>query len=401
VFLRRFFILLILCFSVFLSSCGLYHEVLITGDSGQASSSVLFPEISTPEITVHDFKTEKIPEYDKNSAADSYLSLIYRKDMSNSSFVIATTANNKYFTADEDMQTVSALKYERMQKIKDMYGIELTEYRLTEQALIEGLENASSSHTYFCDLMMVKEPLLDILYEKDLLVSLSLLPFSDLSSVYFDDIYSDGTFIKGIKGSASYSYSECYMLYVNHEYEELGHLVSSVKNGSLILSEILEKGMGNGISSYIGGDLLYDYINIHIGDFVDSRLAEIVNGTTEFENSECDFIFAPASYAKTLKSKNINFVMLPFPKINEADNDYPTVLPDVEKNELIFACPEYPSGFDNSGIMLSAVNATHYMVGAAVLRNEYSHSVMKNNTAILMLNYIFGLKNTQRGLFEK
>lgn len=403
-----------------LTGCG--TSLLLTEGMDAPSTETNGITGKIPPLTTPSYYKPGAPTVDDTYTPEYQLQLLAERDFGGGIFLTVQEEglDNAIFPSDEDLINVYADRRNRL--IAEKYNMEFACITKTAEEIVTELTEAKRTDSYFADLLIVSPSLFKQLKEGGLLQALDPLPFFEIDSVCIrsdatKEINSQWSEIYGIWGDALRQPGRAYGVYYNTaQAKSMGcpNFYNAVTDGAWNLNTLLEYAEE--------GKLVFD------GDVEDLLLSMSgLNSATEEGKAllagdkfaallsaveECRYHSEESAKEAFLAGKTLFYIgtlgeltelsqaelisgLLPLPKFNRTDTDYPYVL---DQSELpILACPINVTSTAGTGIMLSALNAASCdEVEEIFLQGAETH--VRDNGSFIALPYCIGTLTFDRKL---
>lgn len=405
-----------LCTLTACSTAASLNDTTSTRESTTTLSALTEGSLTTPP-----YYTPEPIEPNDIYTPENQLSLLADRDFDGSYFLIVQEEGleNAIFPTSDELLSIYSDRRNRL--VQEKYNVHLASRVMSENALVKELSEAIENGNYFCDLLIVSPDLLERLQNEDLLLALDTLPFFETDSICINsqataELNCDRSGIYGIWGDVLRQPTRQFCVYFNESLaESLGfpNFYADVRAGDWTIEDFLaaaevagEREGVNGIlyngsisdllfsasglssTSVEGGELtsdptyqsyLYRFSSLTNGASVDP-LKDFLAGETLF------YVGTLGDYSSFALTDEV-FGVLPMPKYNATDEDYPGI---TDQSVLpVLACPKNVATLEGSGIMLSALNAA----SCDEINEMYLQSAeqyVRTNGSYLMLPYLIG-----------
>lgn len=408
-------------FSLVLSSCGL---IVIGGEKAETGETLPFdqPEgVDTGDAQSGETEStpNRGPEAPETAAdrAKKRVGALADLNFSGQSFIVATTSNMTFATDGDNYYDRVLLLRDSI--VEEKYNIDIITVFADEGRIETDLRNAALSGDYYADLLSVSEYKIGRLASEGLIMNLRSLPFYSTAQSYsrFSGEAAAGNAIYADIGAASGDFSKIWAVFFNREIAEgLGYdLDLMVKDGEWTWDSfdrisrkaadqlgIVGQGsamMGNEYTDIVfrsGGERLVDNTLGKVPEisFNSEGIESLVHlscnliygnpaayktasGATEddffslFGSGQLLFAMAPLSCMSELSVLDVEWGVLPIPKVSEEQEHYYAY---TEGTANVLAVPSENNKFDMTGIIIGALNTASY----ELLAEEYKTSCLYN-----------------------
>lgn len=386
-------------------------------DEGSQGDSTLTakPASSIPTTTPPSYYAPPTPDNDGTYTPEYQLSLLAERDFEGAIFLAIQEKGleNAIFPSADELTEVYADRRNRL--ISQKYNVELACISKTADEILDELTKAKTTGEYYADLLVVSPSLYKQLKEKNLLLSLDNIPFFEQNSECISqeatiELNSGWTGTYGIWGDALRQPTKGYAVYYNlAQAKVIGcpNFYSMVEDGTFTLSALLNAA-NVGMLTYDGNpsDLIFALTGINSATEEGQALPESEPFTALLDQFNAYHYIPEEGSAKDafLAGKSLFYIgqlgefssfcqfkdgvgILPLPKYAATDAEYPNL---VDQSVLpILACPVNVNSQENSGIMLSALNAASCdEIEQIFLQSAEPH--VRDNGSALMLPYCVG-----------
>ncbi|MBQ8288326.1 MAG: hypothetical protein IJX76_06095 [Clostridia bacterium] len=404
-----------------LTGCGTSALLSETGQTESALTTGTVGEI--PALTTPSYYTPEDPNTDETYTPEYQLQLLAERDFEEGIFLAIQEEGleNAIFPSDDDLINVYADRRNRL--IAEKYNVEFACITKTADEIVSELSAAKTTGSYFADLLIVSPSLFKQLKSKGLLQALDPLPFFEIDSVCIrsdatTEINSGWSGIYGIWGDALRQPGRAYAVYYNIAQAEamdcpnlyqsvidgtwdLGALLEYAEEGKLVfdgdVSDLLPALSGVNSASEEGKALLESAAFAELTAAFEAcrYIPEEESAADAFRSGKTLFYIGTLGELTDLSQAELVSGLLPLPKFDRSDEDYPYL---VDQSELpILACPINVTSTAGTGIMLSALNAASCdEVEEIFLQSAETH--VRDNGSFLMLPYCIGTLSFDRKL---
>lgn len=374
-----------------------------------------------PSLTTPTYYTPPMPSTDKIHTPAYQLQLLADRDFNEQVFLVVQEEGmeSAIFPDSDDFTTAYADSRNRL--VQGKYNMELACIKMSRAQILTKLGEAKSKDSYFCDLLIVTPSLLSELQGKGYLSPLDSLPFFQTNSICIRDdataeINSKWNGIYGIWGDALRQPSQAYSVYYNRalaEQQSCPNLYNLVQSGQWDfqmfaylagtgkytfdgeMEDLLFAAAGKQSTTNEGKALLEDadYLSL-LDQLTGMAISDAKDSSNEkktakelFLEGKSLFYIGKLGEISEFADSELQTGLLPLPKYNLADRDYPYLL---DQSELpVFACPINVTSPEGTGIMLSALNAASCAELEELFQQSAENQVRDNGSA-LMIPYCIG-----------
>ena len=401
---------------------GCTAAILDEAKSTEAPSSAR-PAGSIPAATTPSYYEPPTPENDGTYTPEYQLSLLADRDMKGGIFLAIQEKGleNAIFPSADELTEAYASRRNRL--ISQKYNVELACISKTADEILEELTKAAAAGEYYADLLVVSPSLYKQLKEKNLLQALDNIPFFEpnsdcISREAITELNSEWTGTYGIWGDALRQPTKGYAVYYNiAQAKVIGcpNFYRMVVDGNFTLSAMLSAA-NVGMLTFDGdpSNLIFALAGINSATEEGKALPDSDEFTALLNQFNAYHYIPEEGSAKDafLAGKTLFYIgqlgefssfcqfqdgvgILPLPKYAASDEEYPHL---VDQSVLpILACPVNVNSLEDSGIMLSALNAASCdEIEQIFLQSAEPH--VRDNGSALMLPYCVGLIRFDRKL---
>ncbi|MCI8386849.1 MAG: hypothetical protein HFE63_00080 [Clostridiales bacterium] len=381
---------------------------------------------------------------DPRESADKRLEALPDRNLSSANIIIATTDNETICPFEAENEIVAARSV-ATRAVEDKYYTHIITNQLDHASMLNVIKEAYASDMYYADLIAIPQSQVGMFWSNGILANMYSLPYTDYSKEYYDQkIISEaiiGNELRAVSGAANFNPEYLSCVYFNRgliekyslenpydlvysgkwTWDKLGELAKAVQSDVNGSTGISGHGAGIDTSEYIDIAAIamgIDYVsnpeqalpelNYMSTDIHSARANEIVNKLYKLLYS--DNTLAPADTARSLftsdsllfytdrlylttwmPNSNVSWGILPMPKYDESQNGYISLL---SSEAPVFCAVAGTPSYENSGLILEALNASYYEYVLDVYMNDRINYYLRDNESINMLEIVINSAST-------
>ena len=363
------------------------------------------------------------------------LSELHSADLSGSSIIIVTVDDTTVCPISTDGDPVIASAVDSRYAVEEKYSTHIISRKYTSAELFEAAKESYNSDMYLADLLAVEMGEVGAYHAEGLLANLYSLPHTDFTAGYFNSSsVSAGTFRDGlyaVVGAACFNpdYLDC--VYFNKALAEAagaGDLYTLVTDGGWTWDDfayLAKNAAASGVAAHGSPTELSEYIDTAASsmgisyvtntkgssptvDYLDNSIADRAKGAVDklaslmysdemltkskpdavrgdFNMGNLLFSVDKLYYSEWIPDSPCEWGILPMPKYDASDEGYTTPIPG---ESPVFCALINTPGYETSGLILQALNATAYEYTLEAYKDECIDYRLRDSGSVRMLDII-------------